>query len=104
VFSEERLQTIENKRQECSKKRKESGKRLQALEDSRLEGGRSSRRTEERMTARVHRCGDGKYAQLVEGGGDRGAAWRMRWRERERPGDADVPPTPGVLGKEFGSC
>jgi hypothetical protein len=81
VFWQKRLQTIENKRQECAEERKERPKRLQVLEGSRLEVGRSIRRSEERMTAGVHPRGDGKYAELVEGGGDRGAAWRMQfWR------------------------
>ncbi len=71
------------------------------LEKSGLEARRSSRRTEERMTASVHSRGDGKYAQLLEGGGDRGAAWRMRWRGQKRSDDADVPPTPGVLEKRL---
>jgi len=77
VFLKKRLQTIEKKRRECAKERKKRPKRLQVLEGSRLEVGRSIRRTEGRMTAGVHPRGDGKYAQLVEGGGDRGAAWRM---------------------------
>jgi len=61
------------------------------------------------MTARVHphhngkACGDGKCAQLIEGGGDRVAAWRLRRREQKKSSDADVPPIPGVLRKEFGS-
>src|SRR5260370_27159454 len=33
----------------------------------------------------VHPCGDGKYAQTVEGGGDRGAAWSMREQKRSTP-------------------
>jgi hypothetical protein len=83
VFWQKRLQTIENKRQEYAKERKERPKRLQVLEGSRVEVGPSIPRTEERMVAGVgvHLRGDGKHAQLVEGGGDRGAAWRMRfWR------------------------
>jgi hypothetical protein len=32
------------------------------------------------MDRGAHPRGDGKYAQLVEGGGDRGAAWRTRQR------------------------
>jgi hypothetical protein len=96
VFLKKRLQTIENKRRECAKERKERPKRLQLLEGSRLEEGRSIRRTEERMTAPVHPRRDGKYAQLVEGGGDRGAAWRIRWRG---PKEICPPPLPYVFHK-----
>jgi hypothetical protein len=39
VFSEKRLQAIENKRNECKKEGKETTKRRQVLENSRLEAG-----------------------------------------------------------------
>jgi hypothetical protein len=42
-------------------------------EKSKLDGKYSKHGTAEG----VHPRGDGKYAQLAEGGGDRGAAWRM---------------------------
>src|SRR6266404_4884965 len=47
--------------------------------------------------------GDGKYAQLVETSGDRGAAWRIRWRVQKRPDGYRCTPHPGVLRKEAAS-
>jgi len=72
-------------------------------ESSRLESGPWNRRAEKEMSVEIQSRGDGKYAQVVEGGGDRVAAWRIRQREQRRSSDADVPATPCVLRKEFGS-
>jgi hypothetical protein len=96
-----RLQTIENKRRECAKKRKERPKRLQTAENMGFATEAQRHRAGEIEV--VHPRGDGKYGQVVEDGGDSVAAWRIRWREQKRSSDADVPPTPGVLQKEFGS-
>jgi len=101
VFLKKRLQTIENKRQECAKERKERPKRLQTAENMGFATEAQRHRAGEIEV--VHPRGDGKYGQVVEDGGDRVAAWSTRWRERDRPGDADVLPNPGVLRKEFGS-
>jgi len=101
VFLKKRLQTIENKRRECVKERKERSKRLQTAENMGFATEAQRHRAGEIEV--VHPSGDGKYAQVVEGGGDRVAAWRIRRREQKRSSDADVPPTPGVLRKEFGS-
>jgi hypothetical protein len=75
VFWQKRLQTIEKKGRECAKERKEKPKRLQTAENMGFATEAQRHRVGE---IEVHAHDDERHALLVEGGGDRGAAWRVQ--------------------------
>ncbi len=84
MFCKKRLQTIENKGRECRKESKERRKRPQLFVGKRVGVSTGLNGREFGNGEGVHPRGDGKYAQLVDGGGDRVAAWRMQWRGEAR--------------------
>jgi len=77
VFSQKRLQTVENKGRESGKERKERRKRRQLLVSKRVGTSESlNARALATLERVVHARGDGKYAQPSEKDRDIDATWR----------------------------